>query len=412
MLSSDSYKVLWFGEPGPRVMIDRHNRPHAPLYKAGRMVIPGDGVIVCVDAYNGARLWDLDVAGASRVAVLRDAGWLAMDGENVFAAVGNHCLKVDLNSGRVAANWRTPTKSGDWGYISVDRSRVYGSEQIKGASYIGPVGYKSNSEVLIAYGGYKPVITSRSVFSLDRETGALLWRYATNSVIANPTLCRDNKSIYFYESYDSKAVAAADGRVRLTDFGRGESVCLVKLDAETGDVLWRVQKDIPFEHIIHLSYADGVLVGSGSSGSPVSYNLRAYNASDGRDKWAQDNSQKFKARRDHGEQDKHPMIIGNKVVMKYGSYDLHSGQNIGFRFKTYRCADCSASGRHVFARISGYPAVVNVDTKASHAISHTVRPGCYISTIPAGGLVMLPAFSSGCTCDYPVQTTITWQPKR
>jgi len=412
MRTTNSYDVLWFGEPGPRVLIDRHNRPHAPLYKAGRMVIPGDGVIVCVDAYNGARLWDLAVPGASKVAILRDAGWLTMDDSHIFAAVEDRCLKINLNSGQVEATWSTPTPLRDWGYVSIESNAVYGSEQIDGASYIGPVGYNSNSEVLIAYGGYKPIITSKALFSLDRETGAQLWHYATNSVIANPSICRDAGSIYFYESYNAAAVADADGRVKLADFKNGSSEYLVKLNAQTGAVVWRIQKEIPFEHILHLSYADGVLVGSGSSGSTVSYNLRAYNSSDGSDKWSQDIPQSFGATRDHGEQDKHAMIVGDTVVLKYGSYNLHTGADAGFSFGTSSCADCSASGKHIFARVSGNPGAVNVATHASQRISTVIRPGCYISIIPAGGVVMLPAFSSGCTCNFPVQTTITWKPKQ
>jgi hypothetical protein len=411
MLTTNSYNVLWFGEPGPRIMIDRHNRPHAPLYKAGRMLIPGNGVIVCVDAYNGARLWDLAVPGASRVAILRDAGWLTMDDSTVFAAVEDHCLKVNLNSGLVEATWNTPTASRDWGYVSVDSNSVFGSEQIDGASYIGPVGYNSNSEVLIAYGGYKPIITSSALFSLDRETGALQWRYATNSVIANPSICRDADNIYFYESYNASAVADADGRVPLSDFKDGSSEFLVKLNAHTGAVVWRIQKEIPFEHILHLSYANGVLVGSGSSGSTVSYNLRAYDASDGSDKWTQDIPQSFEATRDHGEQDKHTMIVGDTVVLKYGSYNLYTGASANFTFGTSDCADCSSSGNYVFARVSGNPGFIDVATHTSQRISTVIRPGCYISIIPAGGIVMLPAFSSGCTCNFPVQTTITWQPK-
>ena len=35
-----------------------------------------------------------------------------------------------------------------------------------------------------------------------------------------------------------------------------------------------------------------------------------------------------------------------------------------------------------------------------------MRPGCWINTIPAAGLAMIPEASSGCICSYPLQTTV------
>ncbi len=41
-----------------------------------------------------------------------------------------------------------------------------------------------------------------------------------------------------------------------------------------------------------------------------------------------------------------------------------------------------------------------------------IRPGCWINTIPANGLVLFPEASAGCTCSYPVNTTVALQPKK
>jgi len=38
-------------------------------------------------------------------------------------------------------------------------------------------------------------------------------------------------------------------------------------------------------------------------------------------------------------------------------------------------------------------------------------PGCWINIIPAGGLVLIPEASSGCTCGYPLQTSMAFIPK-
>ena len=34
----------------------------------------------------------------------------------------------------------------------------------------------------------------------------------------------------------------------------------------------------------------------------------------------------------------------------------------------------------------------------------------YHNCFPAGGLLLIPEASSGCTCDYPLQTTIVYAP--
>ena len=38
-----------------------------------------------------------------------------------------------------------------------------------------------------------------------------------------------------------------------------------------------------------------------------------------------------------------------------------------------------------------------------------IRPGCWINVIPANGLVLFPEASAGCTCKYPLQTSIGFE---
>ena len=145
-LTTGKFKVLWFGEPGPRIMVDRHWRNASPLFKNGRLIIPAFDRIVCSDAYNGARLWDLKVPQASRIAMMRDAGWLALDDENLYAAVDRRCLRIDVANGRVVDTFTTPAGksngvstdgvSMDWGYLGLDGDRLYGSAQLQGASQL------------------------------------------------------------------------------------------------------------------------------------------------------------------------------------------------------------------------------------------------------------------------------------
>jgi hypothetical protein len=39
-------------------------------------------------------------------------------------------------------------------------------------------------------------------------------------------------------------------------------------------------------------------------------------------------------------------------------------------------------------------------------LSTTTRPGCWINIIPAGGMILIPEASAGCTCGYAIQTSL------
>ena len=41
-----------------------------------------------------------------------------------------------------------------------------------------------------------------------------------------------------------------------------------------------------------------------------------------------------------------------------------------------------------------------------------IRSGCWLSMIPAGGLLLAPETSAGCSCTHAIQTSIGYIPKR
>ena len=419
---TDYFKVLWYGGPGPRILTDRHWRPAAPLYKRGRMVVPGDNQIICVDAYNGARLWSLVVPNSSRIAILRDAGWLALDDDHVYIAAGGDCLKVDFDNGQVLDAYHTPVAEKDWGYVGIDDDLLLGSIQRVGASRLAVDYYdKGRAGNQISRLDNQPTVVSEGLFCRDWNTGALLWTYDSSDglrgnpfVIANPTICVGGDHVYFFESYAVDAVNAPDARVRPATFCRGTNEYLVKLNKNTGVLVWRRQYDLPFTNIIYLSYGNNVVLASGcTTQANFWYHLRAYHASDGSLVWEKDwDSGMGSSDKEHGKQDKHPMIVGDNVYLKFGSYNLQTGASIGFHFATTNCAGCSASATHFFSRNSGNPSIYSfTGSGTSNILSPAMRPGCYISIIPAGGIIMLPAYSAGCTCGYTLQTSIAWLPE-
>ena len=415
--TTSKHQVLWFGEPGPAIMVDRHWRNVSPLYKNGRFYTPAFDRIVCSDAYNGARLWDLAIPRASRIAMMRDTGWLALANDFLYAATEGRCLRIDVRTGDIAATFTVPTDGMDWGYVATEGNCLFGSEQTRRTSHLASFMPRGPTGNQLGRGNNRPLITSRSVFCVDRIKGTQLWRYTNSTaVVANATIAIYGDGLFFVESTDAEVVAAKDGRVSMTAFTRDAAESIVKLDRKTGRVVWRRQHDLKSHHVLHLLCGnDRVLVsGCHTEQNDFRYHLSALDATDGSLVWQHDIPSKFGTRdTTHGKQDKHPLIVGDTVYLKQNSFDLATGKPKGFSFRTSSCAECSASAKHIYVRMGGVASFVDLGGAKDNAtaLSPVMRPGCYIGTISGGGLVMMPAFSAGCTCPHSIETTIVWLPR-
>ena len=80
--------------------------------------------------------------------------------------------------------------------------------------------------------------------------------------------------------------------------------------------------------------------------------------------------------------------------------------------KSAKCATLSTSRYCAFSRftLAKLPYVFDLKSGKSTPLSTATRPGCWINTIPAGGLVLIPEGSAGCTCEYPFQTSLALGP--
>ncbi len=265
-------------------------------------------------------------------------------------------------------------------------------------------------------GDNRPIITSTSLFCRNRETGERLWTYVPESArIANVSICAGDDGVYLLESSAANVVADTVGRALLKDFTEGARMSLVRLDVASGRMLWRQPCQLPAHHAIYLCYANDTVLACScdTESNDYWYHLRAYHAGDGSVVWEKDLPTHFgTGDKAHGKQDKHPMIVDGTVYIKQGSFELATGKPLGFSFRTTNCAECCASANHLFGRMNGVASTWNLQGDgSSQPLSPVMRPGCYTTVIPAGGLVMMPPHSAGCTCAHTIQTTIAWLPK-
>ena len=186
---------------------------------------------------------------------------------------------------------------------------------------------------------------------------------------------------------------------------------LVKLDKDTGAEVEARQIDLPFQHVIYLLYAadHDLVIAAGTYNDPgCRYEHYAFNADDLSLAWSC-NYYAGGVNTDHGEQDQHPCIVGDTMYSRYYKVDLTSGNIAGFGLARGNCGTQSACATHLLGR-NGNPYMYQLPSGSPIRVTAETRPGCWINMIPAGGLLLIPEGSSGCTCDYPLQATMAFTP--
>ena len=162
-------RVLWFGQPGPRPMVDRGARNPAPLCAGGRLFIQGDRILFGLDAYNGAILWVLQIPELARANVPRDASNMAAAEDALHVVVRDKCWRLDPATGKRLATFALPAKSPDdkqdheWGYVARTGPLVIGTAIKRGSGYVAGQG-----EWYDGAGWESDKVTSTTLFATPR----------------------------------------------------------------------------------------------------------------------------------------------------------------------------------------------------------------------------------------------------
>ncbi|MDG2206487.1 MAG: PQQ-binding-like beta-propeller repeat protein [Pirellulales bacterium] len=412
----------WFGLPGPQGMIDRHHRTAAPLCRDGTLYVPGNETIYAVDAYNGTVLWETAVPGSRRIGVLRDCGSMCAAEDGLFVASGDTCSLLARRDGQFAKRLKVPQSekfsSREWGLVACSERLLFGSGVPTGGIRRG------HSRVSILEGthwDFRPIVTSESVFAFDQDSQKLKWQYApADRLVLNPTIALGGDRMYFVEIARPKR-KQNPGRVQL-DEALDHGVRVVALDQQTGSLLWQQEADYAaIEHHLFGFYAGGSYITVGSrnqAGSnkkaTVWYDIHALDAGSGKTKWQATQDNQTAAGGDHGEQDHHPVIVGDRLYVEPFAYDLKTGER-DFDWGWQRghrggCGTIAASNSAFFFRDS-HAAMFDLASQKHSKVTQVSRPGCWINMIPAGGLLLIPEASSGCTCHFAVQASMAFRPK-
>lgn len=424
-LVTNELELQWFGKPGAKQMIDRHHRTVPPVSLNGRIFVPGEDIITAVDIYNGTILWENKVPNSRRIAAFRDSSYLCVNDESVYISSAGKCQLFDPATGKLQHTFEVPPSGSgqqfEWGHTTAVDNLLLGSAVKPG----GIRREQSHKATLTeTHWDFVPAVGSDFFFAYDQKTKDLKWTYKPKAgMIVNPSVTIGDGRVYLLESDNPDTLKNPKAKYEALV---GQGCTITCLDLKTGNILWQQAGDALKEirHNVFASYSQGklVVVGSRNSGTnkakdTVIYDVRVYEGKTGKLVWAKSQDQKEKINGEHGEQERHPTIVGTRLFCEPYAYDLHTGNPIEMKWpwsngKSRRgCGTFSASENCLFFRDDTAKSY-DLQAGTPKPVTTETRPGCWINFLPVGGIVVAPEASSGCTCNFSVQTSLALIPKK
>ena len=431
--------VLWYGDPGPGKMVNRHEGAVGPVCTNGRFFIQGETSLLAHDAYNGLFLWERENPTALRTGVFRNenpANLVATD-DSVFYLVGSSCVELAAATGKHKRAYPLPSSKDpqtyEWGYLALHDGMLFGTATVR----------KRVEERLVRRGKQTEDATD-ALFAFDAETGDLLWTYEGTS-IQSGTIALGGDRIFFIDSSvtsEERETILRQNKSALQDL-EGEDKKLaeerlkaadvrmaIALETRTGEKQWGTPVDVTDCSDIGIGggkltvmYKNDKLLLCGANanghywkqfiaGDFSRRRLVALSAANGYKLWAKDANYRHR-----------PIIVGDEIVAEPWRFELDSGEQILRRHPLtgakepwsmirpgHHCGMISAAAGMLLFR-SGYTGFYDLatDSGTQHFAGH--RLGCWINAIPAGGLVLIPEASAGCVCLFSIASTVALEPR-
>ena len=431
--------VLWYGDPGPEMMVDRHQGAVGPLVVNGRMFIQGERSLMAYDAYNGLPLWKVENLDTVRTGVFqnRAPGNLAASDDLLFHMARDRVFAHDIATGEVKAIYTLPAsvnhETHEWGYVAFRDGRLFGTATTR--------------EVLareFRRRGNPGAAATDTIFAIDVATGNHLWAYQGASINFQAIAIAPNRVFFIDSSITSeqREEILRQGKTELMSL-TGEAAKLaeqrmksldvrlaVAIDGRTGSVLWKKPVDVTdCSNVgagggkLTLMYRDNTLVLCGANanghywkqfieGEFKRRRLVALSATTGDELWSRDANYRHR-----------PIIVGNRIIAEPWSFDRRTGEQETRRHPLtgaqvpwslarpgHHCGMLAGSD-HMLVFRSGFTGFYDLKTDSGtrHFAGH--RLGCWINALPTNGLVVMPEASVGCVCMFSIASTIVMEPR-
>jgi outer membrane protein assembly factor BamB len=365
------------------------------------MVVAGVHGVTCLDAYNGRQLWQYDIPDVlidydgihHDVGVGDTGGPLCIGGDSVYVKDGRRCLRIDLATGKLRVEFKTPVPDDaanrNWGYLAWEDGVLYGSVD------------NQEHNVSPRYQLTNLRTESVSFFAMDPDNGAVKWQYQPKGSIRHNAIAIAANRVYLIDrpviDADRVSNPKRDGRSapKLTA-DQVPNGTLLALDAKTGQTIWKndteiwgTQLAVSAKHHTLLMNYKAVRHNFFEIPSEVGGKLAGFNATTGERLW--EHEAKYQTR---------PLINDDKIYAQGGAWDLETGEPVAWDFqRSYGCGQISSS-RNIMLFRSGTLGYLDLRRTEGTENYGGIRPSCWISAIPANGLVLVPDGSARCECSY------------
>ncbi len=239
--------MLWYGDPGPGKMVNRHAGAVGPLSVNGRLFIQGETTVMAYDAFNGRFLWEVENPGAIRTGLTKstEPGNMAASDDHLYVVIGDHCNQFDAATGKIVRTHTipggNPSQTKAWGYVAYQDGIVYGT-----------VTDRKELAELRSRRTRTAAEATDSIFACDVNTGKLLWQHR-GKYISHVTIAIGDGRVFFVDSsltpeqrdellkQDKTELAKLTGKAREIAEDRIKAADMrlaVALDAKTGRQEW------------------------------------------------------------------------------------------------------------------------------------------------------------------------------
>ena len=410
--SRDELAVQWIGRPGPRYQSDRSGRKPPPLSTAGRVYLQGLHRMVAVDTHNGTVLWSLETPHFERVNIPRDCSNWCADDNHIYAAIRDRCWKINAATGKVEQQLPVLAdglvgEAYDWGYIATVGDALVGTAVRQGSTWSdfwGGAGWYDGID-----GEAVKKVASDRLYALNKQTGRERWVYE-GSVILNSTITASDSHVMFVESRNPDIIASDERKIgdkRLYD-----SLYLVAVNISSGHKAWEQPLDIAEPSVaLTLAFGQGRIAMVSSNAATKSFHIYNHSANDGSLAWDQKVTW-GKGTNDHGTHLSRPAIVGNRLVVRPGVMDLETGEMSKVQMPVSGCGTyaCTTSAM-MFRAWSGQDFAMWSFENESYTRWPRLRSDCWLSAIPADGLLLAPEGGGGCSCGNWLETSLAFIPK-
>ncbi len=400
-------KVKWLGRPGADFGIDRNPRMPAPLAIGGRLFHQGMNRMIALDAFNGAVLWSLEIPDLRRVNIPRDcANWCA-DRDHVFAAVKDRLWVIDAASGEMQQAFQLPpdhSAGHHWGFVA-DAGDVLVATAVKESS-----AYESFWDKASWYDGKDDAATAKvcgsAIAAYDKKYGDVRWQRPVDAVV-HSTITIAGDRVYFVEVDDPALKDAPTGKLTNKQIWKNASV--VCLDLQSGRQLWK-EPVPPQDDALIVSFGIGdqqqfIL----ETSSNQKFHFTSFDRQSGKQRWSRSIGWPHDH---HGAHMQHAVLMNGKLYVQPHVLDADDGTVLqtGTLGKRRGCATPIGAGGSIIYRGGTGPLTLWSLREDKPSEFARLRPSCWLSTIPAQGMLFSPEGGGGCSCGGWMETSIGFAP--